>query len=104
MIRCWEWLSVEETMAIWLPRPVSSENNSRGCLAPDSIQVSPEAFVRKSRGCPPDTGTIQVFQPDPGSLAAYAIRVLSGENLGLPLLSRLSCVSCTGSPPGRALT
>ena len=59
--RCCARLSVEDTMAIWLPRPVISENRSRGLHWPQSsIQVSPAAFVRKQPRLPPSTGTTQV--------------------------------------------
>src|SRR3954447_1197908 len=90
-VRCWVPLSVDETIAICWPRPVSSEYKTRDCPGPDSIQVSPEALARRSRGCPPSTGTTQVSQADPGLMAAYAMRAPSGENLGLPLLLRSSC-------------
>jgi hypothetical protein len=79
-------------------------NKIRDCAAPDSIHVSPEALGRRTRGCPPSTGTTQVSQAAAGLLAAYARRPPSGENLGLPLLFSSSWVSCIGSPSGRSLT
>ncbi len=44
-------------MPMWLP-PLTSEYRSRS----RSIQDSPEAFGKKSRGGPPSTGTTQVSQ------------------------------------------
>lgn len=71
--------------------------NSR-CWAP--IQVRPDALRSSNRGCPPDTGTIQVSQII-GTV--YAISEPSGENTGL-IFVLPSQVSCLASPSGNRFT
>src|ERR1700678_2777123 len=84
------------TRAICKPCLIS-EKSTR---LPPSIQVRDDAFGKKTRGSPPSTGTSQTSH---GPAVLYAIRVLSGEKIGLNF-SVLSCVSCTGSPSGRNCT
>lgn len=92
-------------MDICAPRPVSSENRTRGWPADLSLQVSPVALANSRRGCPPSTGTTQVsiVFASLANAVEYPMRAPSGENLGL-ILSEASFVSCTGSPSGRSLT